>query len=493
MSPYYQYEEQVHTNRKDMMVMPVYSENEEMHNSNRYTGFTEYGMSSWVKQTPDNQPIQNTSVPSSYTEFINPSNLPNPLQNSSTIKPTIMKQRGPNNVRYQPFQITQTSLTQQDTLSWFCTQCNYPMICRIRLSPCYHLICISCFLQICTEKSNKCFCCSSVCSFAEALHHQDEVFTCSGSCYGYKQKVKGRSFLNQVSLKAHELFFHMGESNECLSNQEEDPRAAAPVDLMNGAHQYTESTCDPYSTSPSISGELQGQNTTTYVPELPSEVMPFEKTENLTPIPPQSTFNLRHSSSQYTEVNKAVYHDTCITDIDVSNPHLNNSVRKDSGSANYLSNECHQYINEFNTVRRTNQGIPFTEDPRVNFRNSNPQLMHASMSGRHIQCTATPDPPNAEFINPVTLSNIPYPTIHQNSQPTSSTAATQNYAPVSSSYDVSHNLSTTLNIDPPKKTFYMSSEVMHPTNFKNISNQPKSNLSIVLDNSNQQADFEYLF
>jgi hypothetical protein len=133
MGPYYQYGEQIHTNRKDTILMPVYNGNEEMRKKNRYNGFTECGIPSWVKQPPNNQPIQNTPVPTSYTEYINPSNPPNPLQNPSTPLPTTMKQRGLNNIRYQPLQITQTSLTHQESLSWFCTQCNYPMICRIRL------------------------------------------------------------------------------------------------------------------------------------------------------------------------------------------------------------------------------------------------------------------------------------------------------------------------------------------------------------------------
>jgi hypothetical protein len=337
------------------------------------------------------------------------------------------------------------------------------------------------------------FSCFSDCSFAEALHHQDEVFTCSGSCYGYNEKMKGRSFLNQVSLKAHELFFHAGQSSECLANQQGEPVSAAPEKLKDVTHQYTDSTCDPYSTSPAIPGELQSTNPTTYVPELPVGMIPFEQTENVPQVSVQTTFNSRQPSSRHTEGNKPMYHDNSTTNLDISSTHSNIPVRNDSSSNNYPSNDCTQYLNDFSTSRRTNQAIPFVADQRINYRNSNSQVTHGSMSGRHTQCAATSDSSNSELINQMTLSNIPYPNLHPNVQSSTPTGATQSYVPPPSSYDLSHNIPTSLNIDPPKNSFYMASEMMHPTNFKPISNQLKSNLSAVLSKANQPEDFEYLF
>lgn len=53
--------------------------------------------------------------------------------------------------------------------------------------------------------------CGVRCSTGEAIHKDDAVAVCSGSCYGQTKSKTGRAFLNTLSLKIHELYFHSSE------------------------------------------------------------------------------------------------------------------------------------------------------------------------------------------------------------------------------------------------------------------------------------------
>lgn len=196
----------------------------------------------WCKPQPPSQASLHKSS-QSYAGYIPTSGFAPPSFSGSSLATATS---ATNVSRYEPIGVRHNTLSPGACQAWFCTRCDCPMICRIRLSPCFHLVCTTCFSEMCRKNEKVCPSCLAECALGEAVHQEDAVNVCSGSCIGAVPNSKGRAFLNALSLKVHELFFHPEEqATQSLPDQSEEPTVGSvPASTVDGAvvNSYTDDT-----------------------------------------------------------------------------------------------------------------------------------------------------------------------------------------------------------------------------------------------------------
>ncbi|KAI4838933.1 zinc finger protein [Plasmodium brasilianum] len=113
---------------------------------------------------------------------------------------------GPGNYRNRTLNVTSKCLninynikTIEDGASIFCPQCNIPFNSKIRINPCYHIICNKCY-ELCVQQQS-CLLCNSEINDVDFIFINDKIFICP-----YNDCKKG--YFNEKSYNYHIYFKH---------------------------------------------------------------------------------------------------------------------------------------------------------------------------------------------------------------------------------------------------------------------------------------------